>query len=84
MAQEKNEIGGLLAGLAIGTLIGTIVGLLIAPEPGEVTRRKLKYAMEELPEKAKKASKKVRDLLQKKECEGDTDQNLYASEGFEE
>ena len=43
-----------------GAVCGTVGGLLIAPTPGEETRRRLRYLAEELSEKAGEESKRLR------------------------
>ena len=66
MSEERGELGGLLAGLAIGAAIGTILGLLIAPAPGVETRRKLKSVIEQLPERTRKTTEKVKGMLNRR------------------
>jgi gas vesicle protein len=59
---EKDQ-GKFLFGLVMGLLIGGFAGLLLAPQPGEETRKKLaesgerlKEAVSELTEKFKKGT----------------------------
>mgnify|MGYP001333538779 CR=1 FL=1 len=81
MAEHRNELSGLLAGLAIGTVIGTVVGILIAPAPGEETRKRLKGVMEEIPDRTRKATEKVKDLIHRKRCEGRDEEEEEEAEG---
>ena len=54
MSEEKDELKGILIGLMLGAAVGTVLGILIAPATGNETWRKLKIALEDLPDWRKK------------------------------
>lgn len=59
MAERDGGSSALLAFL-LGAGIGTVAGLLLAPAPGEETRRRLRYLAEEFSERAGEGSKRLR------------------------
>ncbi|GEM_PF-3857653 len=67
MAENGNEVKGLVAGMVIGMALGAILGILFAPVSGQEARNRLKAFLEELPEKAKDLGEKARQVLKKKE-----------------
>ena len=69
MSEERGELSGLVIGLALGAMVGAVLGILFAPGPGTETRGKLREAMEDLPEKAKKVADRVKERFAKKESE---------------
>ncbi len=71
----EKERGKFLIGLTLGLLFGSITALLLAPQPGEETRKKLaesgekiKEAINELSNKLKKEPIEIGDE-RKKEAE---------------
>ena len=73
MSEERGELKGMLIGLLLGAAVGTVLGILIAPATGSETRHKLKAAMDDLPEKAKETTARVKDFIRRKkeEIEGE-------------
>jgi len=69
MSEEKNELKGMLIGLMLGTAVGTVLGILIAPATGSETRYKLNVALDDLPEKTKKTTARVKDFIRRKKEE---------------
>jgi len=69
MSEERGEMKGMLIGLLLGAAVGTVLGILIAPAAGSETRHKLKNALEELPEKAKRTTARVKDFIRHKKEE---------------
>lgn len=56
--RERNGIGLVIA-FAAGAAIGTIAALLLAPAPGEETRRRLREAARDAAEKPKELLKRI-------------------------
>ncbi|HOL67780.1 MAG TPA: YtxH domain-containing protein [bacterium] len=67
MAENGNEVKGLVVGLVLGAAIGAILGILFAPVTGQEARSRLKGFFEELPDKAKEIGEKAKQVLRKKE-----------------
>jgi gas vesicle protein len=74
MSEEKGELKGMLIGLMLGAAVGTVLGILIAPASGSETRRKLKNTLEELPDKAKSTTARVKDFIRRKKEEIEEEQ----------
>jgi gas vesicle protein len=53
-----------LVGLSVGVAAGVGIGLLIAPEPGEATRRRIARGAEDLQRKASRFVEKSRHELE--------------------
>lgn len=63
---NKNRNGGsVLAGLILGAAAGIAAGLLLAPEKGSVTRKKLKKKAEEFTDNLETYAKDMGDKAQK-------------------
>jgi len=60
----KDSESGFFTGLIMGALIGVVVGFLYAPQSGTETRRLVKEKTEVVKEKAAKAAKRVKDVVQ--------------------
>ncbi len=69
MSEERGELKGMLIGLLIGAAVGTALGMLIAPATGSETRHKLKAALDDLPEKAKETTSRVKNFIRRKKEE---------------
>ena len=78
MSEEKGELKGMLLGLLLGAAIGTALGILLAPAAGSETRRKLKTALEDLPEKTKRTTARVKDFIRHKKEEIEEEQETAA------
>ena len=78
MSEEKGELKGMLIGLMLGAAVGTVLGILIAPAAGNETRRKLKNALQELPEKTKRTTARVKDFIRRKKEEAGEEQETAA------
>lgn len=78
MSEEKGEMKGMLIGLMLGAAIGTVLGILIAPAAGSETRRKLKDAIGDLPEKTKRTTARVKDFIRHKKEEAGEEQETVA------
>lgn len=52
MSQERDTIIAFAAGVALGGIIGAGTALLLAPRSGRRTRRKIRYAAEDLGDRA--------------------------------
>jgi hypothetical protein len=50
-------------GLGVGIAAGVGIGVLIAPEPGDITRRRIRDGAERVKERAKVAANKAADSL---------------------
>lgn len=61
MSERESGSSTLLAFL-LGAGFGLVGGLLMAPAPGEETRRRLRYLAEEFSERAGQESKRLRTL----------------------
>lgn len=57
-----DRFGSFLAGLVLGGLVGGITALLLAPAPGEETRRRLAEKAEEATEEARKRVEEYGEL----------------------
>jgi len=55
MCNGKNNSTGLLLAMVAGAAVGTLVGLLVAPNSGKKTRKKIKEKTRDLNEQAKKS-----------------------------
>jgi len=53
------DLSKVLISFIVGALAGAAAGLLLAPEKGEVTRKKIKDTVTDLNEKAQKTFKKA-------------------------
>jgi gas vesicle protein len=60
----KDSGSGFVTGLIMGALIGVVVGFLYAPQSGTETRRLVKEKTEVIKEKAARAARRVRDVVQ--------------------
>jgi len=60
----KDSGSGFATGLIMGALIGVVVGFLYAPQSGTETRRLVKEKTEVIKEKAARAARHVKDVLQ--------------------
>jgi gas vesicle protein len=60
----KDSGSGFFTGLIMGALIGVVVGFLYAPQSGTETRRLVKEKTEVVKEKAARAAKRVKDVVQ--------------------
>jgi gas vesicle protein len=69
MSEEKGELKGMLLGLLLGAAVGTVLGILIAPAAGSETRHKLKTTLEDIPEKAKRTTARIKDFIRHKKEE---------------
>ena len=69
MCEEKGELKGMLLGLLIGAAVGTALGMLLAPASGSETRRKLNNTLEDLSDKTKRTTARVKDFIRHKKEE---------------
>jgi len=53
MSNNKNTSESFLSGALFGALVGVVAGILLAPEKGETTRKKLKSSYDEYSEKGR-------------------------------
>jgi len=60
----KDSGSGFVTGLIMGALIGVVVGFLYAPQSGTETRRLVKEKTEIIKEKAARAARRVKDVVQ--------------------
>jgi len=60
----KDSGSGFFTGLIMGALIGVVVGFLYAPQSGMETRRLVKEKTEVVKEKASKAARRVKEVVQ--------------------
>jgi len=56
----EKERGKFLIGLTLGLLFGSITALLLAPQPGEETRKKLAESGEKIKEAINELSNKLK------------------------
>ena len=63
MCEEKSELKGMLLGLLLGAAVGTALGILLAPAAGSETRRKLNNTLEDLSDKTKRTTARVKDFI---------------------
>jgi gas vesicle protein len=86
MEKETNNFG---IGLFFGIVVGALAGILLAPNTGEETRRKLMDTSEDIQNNLKTLSSKVRketeEMIQKgkdfvKEIEKNTDKKIHSME----
>ena len=60
----KDSGSGFVTGLIMGALIGVVVGFLYAPQSGTETRRLVKEKTEIVKEKAARAARRVKEVVQ--------------------
>ena len=60
----KDSESGFFTGLIMGALIGVVVGFLYAPQSGTETRRLVKEKTEVVKDKASKAARRVKEVVQ--------------------
>jgi len=60
----KDSGSGFVTGLIMGALIGVVVGFLYTPQSGTETRRLVKEKTEIIKEKAARAARRVKDVVQ--------------------
>jgi len=60
----KDSESGFFTGLIMGALIGVVVGFLYAPQSGTETRRLVKEKTEVVKEKASRAARRVKEVVQ--------------------
>jgi len=58
---KTRNIGGVFTGLLVGSVVGTAVGILMAPNSGARTRRKIKHEVLGAQRKAKMAIEDAKD-----------------------
>ncbi|MDR0265193.1 MAG: YtxH domain-containing protein [Sphingobacterium sp.] len=63
MCDGKNNSTGLLLAMVAGAALGTLVGLLVAPNSGKKTRKKIKAKTRDLKEQAKHKYEEVADKV---------------------
>jgi gas vesicle protein len=56
------DLSKVLLSLIVGAAAGVAAGLLLAPDKGENTRKKVKDSFNDLSEKAKKALRKEKEI----------------------
>jgi len=78
MSEEKGELKGMLLGLLLGAAIGTALGILLAPAEGSETRRKLQNTLEDLSDKTKGTTARVKDFIRHKKEEIEEEQETAA------
>ena len=78
MCEEKGELKGMLLGLLIGAAVGTALGILLAPASGSETRQKLKNTLEDISEKTKGTTARVKDFIRRKKEEIEEEQETAA------
>ena len=61
--KKHHSVGTVLLSFFIGTVVGAGVALLLAPEEGEITRRKIEELAEDMREKAEDSFEEVRDKV---------------------
>lgn len=61
VSDGSSGVLGFIGGLVLGTLIGAGIALLVAPERGEVTRRRIRDRMEDFQDDAKEQLGDLRD-----------------------
>ena len=54
MDDNRGDSSGWLVGLLVGAAVGAVVGLLLAPAPGEETRRRIREAAGKLGDEGRK------------------------------
>jgi gas vesicle protein len=62
------DLSKVLLAFFVGALAGTAAGLLLAPDKGENTRKKIKDSIDDVSEKAKKTFQKVKDVKETAEA----------------
>ncbi len=72
-----NSTSKIVTAFLAGAVVGASLGILLAPDKGEVTRKKIKDSVEDLSHKASEQFKKIR---KKKKEEEDEDENENESE----
>lgn len=60
-AEGSGGIVGFIAGLMLGAVIGAGIALLVAPERGDVTRRRIRTRIEDLREDARNQLEDLRE-----------------------
>ncbi len=63
MCGGKNNSTGLLLAMVAGAALGTLVGVLVAPNSGRKTRKKIKAKTRDLKEQAKHTYEEVADRV---------------------
>lgn len=70
MSDNSNSSGKVWVSFVVGLAAGTATGLLLAPEKGEKTRKKLKESAsdweEEIEQKVKEQVNKMKDTIKEK------------------
>jgi gas vesicle protein len=62
MNDNDNDLGAFLAGFVIGGLVGAAVALILAPQSGEETRRRIVDMSDDLLEAGQHRVERVRDV----------------------
>jgi gas vesicle protein len=62
MSNEK-DVSSIILSFFLGTLAGATLALLLAPEPGRKTRRRIKEFAEDVVEKAQDSLEEVKDKV---------------------
>jgi gas vesicle protein len=62
MDNNSNDLGAFLAGFVIGGLVGAAVALILAPQSGEETRRRISDTSESLRESGQHQVERVREV----------------------
>jgi gas vesicle protein len=62
MNDNDNDLGAFLAGFVIGGLVGAAVALILAPQSGEETRRRIVDMSDDLVEAGQQRVERVRDV----------------------
>jgi len=78
MSDETGKVKGMLRGLMLGAAVGTVLGILIAPEAGSETQRKLKNALGDISEKTKRTTAQMKDFIRRKKEEIEEEQETAA------
>lgn len=63
-ADRSTGVIGFVGGVLLGTVIGAGIALLVAPERGEVTRRRIRTRLEDLRDDARDQLDDLRDEAQ--------------------
>ncbi|GIW69276.1 MAG: hypothetical protein KatS3mg101_0023 [Patescibacteria group bacterium] len=65
MPPKHNEIGAFMKGAFWGALVGAVLGILLAPDSGEKTRKKIKEKSDEFAEKGREALEELAEKTEK-------------------